>query len=153
MIPKWTREGLLPPGLHDGTLAVVRRRFGSQNALRIRLMKGLMTVLRRAAKAGARRLYLDGSFVTDKREPGDWDGVLVVPAGFPVGGRDGTFLADRKRIKVECGGDLFVVMEDDADIVTYYVQEVFGRDREGRTKGLVLIRLQAGEADDGADQE
>lgn len=81
MIPDLTREGLLPVGVHETTLAEVRHRFGGLNAVRRKLMKGLEAVAALAGKVGAREMYLDGSFVTGKDKPGDWDAVLVAPVG------------------------------------------------------------------------
>jgi hypothetical protein len=153
MIPDLTREGMLPPGLHETTLREARRRFGSGNAIRERLMMGLSAVVSQARHSGAKRLYLDGSFVTDKKDPGDWDAALLVPVGFNSGSRDAVALVDRERIKKDYGGDLFVIFEDDADVLEYYVEQVFGHDRAGREKGLLVIRLNVKEESDGTNQE
>ncbi|MGH9365940.1 MAG: DUF6932 family protein [Thermoanaerobaculia bacterium] len=153
MIPHLTREGRLPPGLHETTLEEVRRRFGSGNPIRERLMKGLSAVVSRARRAGAKRLYLDGSFVTDKKDPGDWDAALLVPVGFNSASLDAAALVDRERIRKDHGGDLFVIFEDDAEILDYYVGQVFARERSGSEKGLLVIRLNVKEESDGTHQE
>ena len=141
MIPKLTRAGVLPRGCHVATLRELRKRFGSQNRTRKRLMSRISAVAARARKAGARRLYMNGSFVTSKSEPGDWDGVLVVPIEFDAAGGDGRFFLNRSRLKREFASDLFVVREDDPEILGYYLSELFATDREGRPKGIVLLRL------------
>lgn len=153
MIPPLTDAGHLPVGIHDCTLEEIRRRFGRTTDTRRRLMKGLEAIVKRARRAGAKHFYLDGSFVTQKSEPGDWDGVLVMPVGWNAAGAWAAFFTDRERIKKDYGGDLFTVMEDDGEVLDHYVREVFATDREGRKKGLLRIRLKGEEKDDGPDQE
>lgn len=140
-MPDLSREGLLPPGLYDATLGEVRRRFGRSNTARLRLMKGLSAVVRMGRRAGALCLVLNGSFVTAKREPEDWDGVMVFPAGTDAASPETLALADRERMKDGYGADLFLVFENDRDLLDHFVSEVFGQDRRGRPKGLVRIRL------------
>jgi hypothetical protein len=153
MIPPLTGEGMLPPGSHEATVNEIRRRFGTGNSGRMRLMKGLEAVLRLARKVGASRLYLDGSFVTDKSEPGDWDAVLLLPADARTGSKEAIALADRPELRKRYGGDLFTMMEEDTEVLAHYVEGVFVRDRHGRAKGLVILRLDRKETKDGVDQE
>lgn len=63
---------VLPAGIHHASLPVVSDRFGS-NFHRRHLFGGLVRASRNLAQAGCRRLFLDGSFVTDKSWPGDYD--------------------------------------------------------------------------------
>ncbi len=153
MLPELTREGMLPPGIHETTVEEIRRRFGSGNSVRSRLMKGLEAVLRMARKVGASLLYLDGSFVTDKKEPGDWDAALLLPAGARIGSKEAIALADRPEVRKRYGGDLFTMMDEDTEVLVHYVERVFVHDRNGREKGLVLLRLRAKEMQHGIDQE
>ena len=151
MIPELTRKGVLPPGLHRATMSEIRRRFGNDAGVRARLMKGFEAVVRMARKTGASKLYLDGSFVTDKKAPGDWDAVLVLPAGARISSKEAQVLADREALKKRHGGDLFTVMQEDEEIIVHYVEGVFAHDREGRPKGLLIVDLK--EKADGTDQE
>ncbi len=153
MIPELTGEGMLPPGRHEATVGEIRRRFGRGNPVRTRLMKGLERVLQMAMKVGASLLFLDGSFVTDKKEPGDWDAVLVLPVGSPIWSKEAIAMADRPEVRKRYGGDLFTMMEEDTEVLAHYVDEVFAHDRHGRAKGLVVVRLKTKEMKDGLDQE
>lgn len=153
MIPALTEEGVLPSGLHEATLGEVRRRFGVANRRRVELMRGLSAVAARARRAGALWIYLDGSFVTNKKDPLDWDAVLVVPKGFDPTTRDGVALADRDAIRTMHEGDLLVFFEDDAQAIGHYVHQVFSHDRELRKKGIVVIRLKGEKGSYGAHQE
>jgi len=125
MIPDLTREGLLAPGYHEATLAEVRRRFGTGNPVRVRLMKGLDAVLRLARKVGASRLYLDGSFVTAKQTPGDWDAVLLFRPDAKLWSKEALALADRATVKNRYQGDLFTMMEDDWETLSRFLEEIF----------------------------
>jgi len=81
-IPAFNTDGFLPEGVHLATDAEVTFRFGTGNrrrnwlAMRVRRW----TELARAVKA--KRLLIDGSFVTDKEEPNDVDAVVLIPIDF-----------------------------------------------------------------------
>ncbi len=72
MIPDYDRRGLLPPGIHDAKWDEVATRFGGTTH-RIEQLRGLRLALEHLGEAGCERVYLDGSFVTDKGVPNDYD--------------------------------------------------------------------------------
>lgn len=72
MIPEFAPEGNLPPGVHLATWDQICDRFGT-TIRRRRLLAGLRTALDSLQSAGRQRVYLDGSFVSSKIEPGDFD--------------------------------------------------------------------------------
>jgi hypothetical protein len=82
MIPDFDPGGNLPPGIHATTWAQFIERFGT-NARRQRLISGLKRALDSLKQAGCNRAYIDGSFVTAKERPNDfdacWDPVGVDP--------------------------------------------------------------------------
>jgi len=65
--------GALPAGIHESDWAEVVSRFGT-NPHRRALLAGMRRAFLSLAEAGCARVYLGGSFVTAKAEPGDWDG-------------------------------------------------------------------------------
>ena len=73
MIPQFTDEGLLPPGIHETDLEEPREKIGWSRK-RQGLLGGLGEALELMASCGVARVYLDGSFVTDKDRPNDIDG-------------------------------------------------------------------------------
>ena len=77
MIPRFSRTGFLPPGLHAALWPEIAERFGEPklgtNARRARLMRGLARALSELARAGCTLAYLDGSFVSRERWPKDFD--------------------------------------------------------------------------------
>ena len=65
--------GSLPSGIHEASWEELAARFGF-NAYRRRLLDGLLAALRNLAYAGCESATIDGSFVTAKPRPGDYDG-------------------------------------------------------------------------------
>jgi len=65
--------GRLPEGEHETDWTEVVERFG-WNHRRRRLLDGFADARDLLAAAGCRRVWLNGSFVTAKEEPGDFDG-------------------------------------------------------------------------------
>jgi hypothetical protein len=72
MIPEWSTNGDLPPGVHFTTRRELEGRF-SFNLRRRRILAGFRQACKELEKAGCRLVYLDGSFVTRKEHPGDFD--------------------------------------------------------------------------------
>lgn len=63
---------VLPIGIHASTLHEVEQVY-STNPARVRLYEGLVEGAKALAIAGCKNLYLDGSYVSSKRIPGDFD--------------------------------------------------------------------------------
>lgn len=63
MIPEWSTNGDLPPGIHFATWAQIEERL-SFNPRRARLLAGFREAFEILRKAGCRLIYLNGSFVT-----------------------------------------------------------------------------------------
>lgn len=85
MIPEFIDIGaawkVLPPGVHDASLEEVRERFAT-NETRARLFDGFIKACQSLASAGCKVLYLDGSYVTEKRNPEDYDVCWDYPAAW-----------------------------------------------------------------------
>ncbi len=109
MIPPLTSEGLLPPGLHLATWDEFEEAF-LWNPRRRGLARGLKEALTDLALAGCGRAYVDGSFVTAKEWPNDWDGCWE-PAGVDVQVLDRVLLEfedGRRAQKAKYGGEMFL---------------------------------------------
>ena len=77
MIPQLikTKESIwqiLPPGIHITTMSEVKERFAI-NAKRRMLFRGLEKGVDALIKAGCNQIYLDGSYITSKPSPNDYD--------------------------------------------------------------------------------
>ena len=74
MIPAFDKRGYLPPGKpYKATWQEFIERFGTSEH-RLHLISGLERALLNLKQAGCGLVYVDGSFVTNKNLPGDWDG-------------------------------------------------------------------------------
>src|SRR5207302_6651914 len=83
MIPRCNDDGYLPPGIHGATLQEIAIQFGQESELRQAQMESLRWLVGLAVRAGAQRIVVNGSFVTDKLEPNDVDCVLLLGPDFP----------------------------------------------------------------------
>lgn len=72
MIPTFNSDGNLPPGIHLVNWIVFSNAFGG-TAHRRKLIGGLSYAMAFLKTAGCRRMYVDGSFVTTKTVPNDFD--------------------------------------------------------------------------------
>jgi hypothetical protein len=72
VIPEFDENGNLPPGVHFCEWEEFVDRFGTTD-LRLRLMGGLQMAMQQLKAAGCRTIYINGSFVTSKPDPGDFD--------------------------------------------------------------------------------
>jgi len=79
MIPTFNSDGILPAGIHLVDWDVFSNAFGSSTHRR-KLIGGLSYAMAFLRTAGCRRVYVDGSFVTTKTVPNDFD-VAWDPAG------------------------------------------------------------------------
>jgi len=135
---------VLPPGIHRATLAEVETRFASNPKRRVQF-RGFVAALINLRGAGCRRAFLDGSFVTAKPRPGDydacWDPTSVDPAFLdPV---LLTFENNRAAQKAKYHGELFPSTVPADRVGTIFV-EFFQVDRfTGASKGIVAIDLSA----------
>ena len=144
MLPNFDADGNLPPGIHPATWAEIEDRFGTTEHRR-RLLSGLRQAALALKAAGCSMLYLDGSFVTSKDTPNDFDGC------WEVSGVKGTLLdpvllnfdAGRLAQKLKYRGELFPASaqaEVDAPWRTFL--EFFQQDKDtGNPKGIVAFDL------------
>src|SRR6185436_19608461 len=72
MLPDFDSAGNLPAGTHAATWQEFEARFG-WTPKRVVLLGGLYLALIELRKAGCTTAYMDGSFVTKKDEPEDYD--------------------------------------------------------------------------------
>lgn len=134
--------GYLPPGVHDALWSDVAGRFAG-NSRRARLTGGLLAACRNLAAAGCREPLLNGSFVTAKPLPGDYDAAWET-AGVDPDRLDPVLLDFSNRraaMNEKYLGDLFPASALAAPGVLY--RDFFRTDRQGLEKGLVLIALRS----------
>jgi hypothetical protein len=132
--------GHLPEGEHVATWDEVVERFG-WNPRRRQLLDGLGEAIDLLTAAGCRRLWLNGSFVTAKDEPGDFDACWET-AGVDLDRLDPVLIDlsnHRAAQKARFGGELFPnVVEPRSGVV---FAEFFQGERDTTRKGIVFINL------------
>ncbi|MDP2857268.1 MAG: hypothetical protein Q8P50_04735 [Bacillota bacterium] len=142
MLPGFDDEGRLPPGIHWATWQDLCGRFGI-NEYRRTLLAGLKAALDSLKAAGCETVYLDGSFVTAREFPGDfdacWDPVGVDPSRLdPV---LLTFDRGRATQKARFLGELFPATTRSGNPGPIYL-EFFQVDKDtGGRKGIVALDL------------
>jgi hypothetical protein len=140
-LPPHQLDGLLPPGVHTCSWEELRLRCGS-SPYRSSLLSGLLEAAKLLTAAGCQALYIDGSFVTTKPFPGDFDacwdekGVdssLLDPVFFD-------FKNKRAAQKARFKGELFLANGLGAPGFTFL--QFFQRDKNsGKPKGVVALDL------------
>ncbi len=145
MIPAFTDECLLPPGIYETALEELHEKMGWSRR-RLVLLEGLERALELMAASGVRRVYLDGSFVTDKDRPNDIDGCYDLKEGataeelkamapiFPPSPDN------RAKAKELYGVDFFPAAATELGSGQPFLQ-FFQKDREGRERGVLMLEL------------
>lgn len=140
MIPKFDSRGLLPKGIYRSDWQEIVKRFGG-NRQRRRLLRGLKEALDFLREAGCRRVFLDGSFVTDKESPDDVDVCWDVDGVDPML-LDSVFFdfADGRAAQKERFGAEFFPAQAPQRLKTFL--DFFQIDKEsGRPKGIIELLL------------
>jgi hypothetical protein len=132
---------VLPPGIHSATLEEIEQRFATNDKRKL-LFEGLRRAVDILRAAGCKAIFLDGSFVTDKPEPGDFDACWD-PTGVDPGKLDSVFLDfsnRRKRQKDKFRGEFFL-SSGRADAKTGFL-DFFQKDKYGgNAKGIIRVQL------------
>jgi hypothetical protein len=147
MIPQFTDEGLLPPGVHETNLEELKEKMGWSRKRR-ELLEGLEEALELMASCGVVRVYLDGSFVTDKDRPNDVEGCYDLAED--VGAEDLGRLApifppsptNRAEAKRRFGVDYFPAAATELGSGQPFLR-FFQTYREGRERGVLSLESRA----------
>jgi len=141
MIPAFDERGNLPPGIHNATWTEIVTRYATSTRRR-ELLDGLLDALHSLKKAGCRTAYLDGSFVTSKVHPGDFD-VCWESAGVILDRLDlelQDFSDIRAAQKARYGGELYPAdwhAEPGVPFLEYFQRERITK----QPKGILAIDL------------
>ena len=143
VIPAFQPDGNLPPGIHWAVdWQEIESRFG-QTPYRRRMVAGFRQAIELLRAAGCRAVYLDGSFVTSKDQPGDFDACWDI-AGVDPTLLDPIFLTfDNKRAaqKARFLGEFFPAQSSEGGSGRTFL-EFFQTDKSsGGTKGIVAVDL------------
>lgn len=140
MIPESNENGELPPGEHPATLDEIAIRYAT-NPTRTSQFEGLERAARALAAAACPTLWLNGSYITDKVEPGDYDATFAAEPidWISLGLAEPELLdfdAPRRTQKRVFGGELIPTFAAGVDFVDF-----FQTNRDGARKGIIRIDL------------
>lgn len=131
MIPACSDNGYLPAGIHAATLDELAARFGHGSEIRQVQMESVRWLVVLAWRGGARRIVVNGSFVTEKLQPNDVDCVLLIGPEFP---RDASAEAEL------LAGLPFINLElVDDEALRQFTERTFATDRNQVSKGMIEV--------------
>jgi hypothetical protein len=146
-IPKFRDDGWLPEGHHPAQWEEVIAVFGGQpGSRRAQILSKLLSWRDEARQRGiSGRLILDGSFISAKETPGDFDALLIYDEhveAILAQDAEARALLDHDRCK-EKGFDLFVFSAAAARKFPEWTHlDMFDRDKvTGRRKGVLEVIL------------
>lgn len=142
MLPEFDADGNLPPGLHPATWEEVVQRYGT-SAHRRGLLAGLRAALLSIKGAGGSTAYLDGSFISRKAVPSDFDACWD-PRGVDPDKLDPVLLVfanKREAQKAKFGGEVFPSSSCAARSGITFL-DFFQVDKTtGQPKGIIVLDL------------
>lgn len=77
IVPGFSKNGNLPPGIYDVPISLVIERFGGPSLKRVELSKFLVEFYKEI-KIYCISFFIDGSFITSKLLPGDIDFLIIL---------------------------------------------------------------------------
>lgn len=148
MLPPFDKDGYLPAGIHSATWQEFTTRFGTTPRRKM-LLGGLLGALFIFKQVGCKTLYIDGSFVSSKQMPGDFDACWD-PEGVDIDQLHSIepvfFMFDRGRAaqKAKFSGEFFpATMGERGSGKTFL--DFFQTNKEtGASKGIVALQIESG---------
>lgn len=139
--------GLLPTGIHAATWDELVSRFG-HNAHRRALLAGLRRALTVLRAAGCGSVYIDGSLVTAKALPADFDACWEIDGvNFPYLAAHAPMLLHPTRMAAEqkavFGGELFPARVTANRSGTPFLDYFQYDSRTAQHKGIVALNLES----------
>jgi hypothetical protein len=133
MIPNFDENGNLPPGIHAATLDEIEDRFCKETEVRRVQMQSLRWLVEMALRAGAQKIVVNGSFVTDVFEPNDVDCALLLDPSAPK---------DQGALDELALGPPFIQVYVVEDVgYNYFTTQFYATDRLDRPKGMLEVNL------------
>ncbi|RUT33711.1 hypothetical protein EJP77_08745 [Paenibacillus zeisoli] len=132
-IPNFTSTGELPKGIHLCS-ADEFINFFSFSEYRNGFKKTISDIFDYALSRNARYLFVGGSFVTNKSDPGDIDCIIVFNRDKDVPSRTEELIVEQTKLDI-----MYISLEHEDEVVSYV--ELFLNNRFGRKVGMIQIDL------------
>jgi hypothetical protein len=142
MVPNFNSDGLLPEGIYDCTLEEFEKRFTNYFDRRKLYEKGIIPLMADLRAIACKSLYLDGSYVTNKIIPNDFDAcwdnrglnLAEVKQKFP-------FLWNPIFSKKKYGGDVFPAFIKETRSGILFIDFFQTHKMTGLKKGIIKLNL------------
>ena len=143
MIPQFNNKGNLPPGIHWTTWSEFVDRFG-WNSHRKSLIAGLLLGATSLKDSGCKAIYIDGSFVTSKDIPNDFDACWDTNDVNPVFLDPILLIFDAGRVtqKAKYKGEFFPAQIAEKGSGRTFLEFFMVDKISGKPKGIIAIDLQ-----------
>ena len=139
-IPNLQDNDELPAGEHLAALDEIEATYGFSSWRRKSLMSGLRAATENLKSAGVKTIWINGSFVTGKKEPNDIDGCWEYNELVDINILDPIFLGDRFGMKKKYGLDFFIANIIEAGSGLPF-PKFFQKNRYGEPKGIIVVKL------------
>jgi len=136
-IPPFQASGALPPGDHEATLGEIEERF-CLNYRRRKIYQGLTYVAGELVSHNVSKIWVDGSFVTEKVNPRDVDVAYEVPDGADPDDWGWLSPARQHDLKKFHSVHLFPDWPGQPQM-----KDFFSRDENGNLKGIIRLLADA----------
>lgn len=141
MIPDFDENGNLPPGFYKVTPEEIFDRF-CKPQFRARNQRGeKLRYLLDEIQNYAKRIYIDGSFVTEKLAPSDVDVIIVLPDGFDYESHAGDRLHMIHSNKGNNHLDIFFYKEKFQEDKIQEMIEYYTNDKDENPKGIIFVEF------------
>jgi hypothetical protein len=143
VIAEFNDRGLLPPGIHPSNWDELCNRFG-WNERRKRILRGMKIALDSLKMAGCKFVYIDGSFVTNKEIPGDFDACWE-PQGVNMQylrSLDPVIFKGKNTQKVKYFGEIYAIIRTNKPYQPTILEFFQGDKESGERKGIVILDLE-----------
>ncbi|MFH6780892.1 MULTISPECIES: DUF6932 family protein [Methylobacterium] len=143
MIPEFEQStGYLPEGEHFADWDELTARF-AWNPHRQRIHSGLQRLARALRDERCGLFLLDGSFVTRKEFPGDFDACCDYTGMSPIALTRLRLMGSKEIMKAEYHGEVYAYAQQVSSQNQYTFREFFQRDIEDIRKGMVRLNLES----------
>ncbi len=142
MLPPFEPSGDLPPGIYWAEWQEFVERFGT-TPHRARLLRGLKAALESFRRAGCHTVYVNGSFVTTKQVPADYDACWEEDGVDPMLLDPILLRFDNRRAaqKAKYLGEFFPASWDADGTGSTFLEFFQGNEETGLHKGIVALDL------------
>ncbi|MDH5415200.1 MAG: hypothetical protein OEW87_13775 [Flavobacteriaceae bacterium] len=141
-IPSLNENGELDEGEYEATLDEIAVVYGLSSDRRKVLMQGLREAAENLEKAGVKKIWVNGSFITDKDEPNDIDGCWEYNDLMDLSAIDPVFLSKNSRaeVKEKYGLGFFIAQRIEGRSKKPF-PKFFQVNRDGDAKGILFVEL------------